>query len=249
MVNDYFDAKLGRDTGTERPLVTGNLSFKVVRRYLTYLYAAALVMCTLLPGAPARLSVVLSLMLTFWYTNHLKPLTWVKNAVCAFLIAFAPLASGSAALYLVSSSEKGVGGLIGRLGVPLGPIWRMFGMLFFGILGREMTMDCNDVENDRDVGVLTIPVVHGTTFTSKVAFGCAMATAGLALLGPIRDSLVGQVGMASWRRRLALAVLGSLIQLFGAWRVWKTEGRDPDIVHDTVERGTSTILVFLASYL
>ena len=240
VVNDYYDAKLGRDTSSDRPLVTGDLSFQVVRRYLSYLYAAALLCGVLLPGAPARLSVMLSLMLTYWYTNHLKPLTWVKNAVCAFLIAFAPLTSGSAALHLAVSS------LTPSLW-RMGPVWRVVAMLFFGILGREMTMDCNDVENDRAVGVQTIPVVYGPAFASKVALICAGIAAGLALAGPLRD--IQFVPRAVWARRLGFAATASAIQLTGAWRVWRTEGRNREIVDWSVDAGAKTILLFLASYL
>ena len=242
VVNDYYDAKLGRDQNMNRPLVTGELSFKLVRRYLSLLYAIALLCCAVLPGALARFSVILSLMLTYWYTNHLKPMTWVKNAVCAFLIAFAPLTSGSAALHLVS------GGLFHGLHVlRVGPIWRVVAMLFFGILGREMTMDCNDVENDRAVGVQTIPVVHGLAFTSRMALACAGVATALALVGPIWE--IGRVPRVTWARRLALAAVASAIQLTGAIKVWRTEGRDRDVVTSAVDDGVKTILLFLASFL
>jgi hypothetical protein len=129
VVNDYYDAKLGRDKNTDRPLAKGTLSFPLVRRYLSYLYAASLLCSALLPGAPARLSVLFALMLTYKYTNSLKPITWVKNAVCAFLIAFAPLTSGSAALFLVSEKAGMMSGL-SILGV--GSIWRVAAMVSFG---------------------------------------------------------------------------------------------------------------------
>jgi len=242
VVNDYYDAKLGRDQNMERPLVTGDLSFKLVRRYLSLLYAIALLSCAFLPGALARLSVIFSLMLTYWYTNHLKPLTWVKNAVCAFLIAFAPLTSGSAALHLVS------GGLFHGLHVlRVRPIWRVVGMLFFGIFGREMTMDCNDVENDRAVGVQTIPVVHGHAFASRMALACAGVATVFALAGPVWE--IGRVPKAIWGRRLGLAASASAIQLTGAIKVWRTEGRNGDVVSAAVDDGVKTILLFLASFL
>ena len=245
VVNDYYDAKLGRDTSADRPLVTGDLSFPLVRRYLSYLYAAALICGALLPGAPARLAVMVSLMLTYFYTNNLKPLTWVKNVVCAFLVAFAPLTSGSAALHLASASSTTLTMSWWRMG----PVWRLVAMLFFGILGREMTMDCNDVENDRAVGVQTIPVVYGPAFASRVALACAGMAAGLALVGPLRDMTTVVVPRTVWARRLGLAATASAIQLTGAWRVWQTEGRDRNTVRWAVDAGAKTILLFLASYL
>ena len=244
VVNDYYDAKLGRDTTVDHPLVAGDLSFKVVRRYLSYLYALALMCSTLLPGTLARMSVVVSLMLTYWYTNHLKPLTWIKNLVCAFLIAFAPLTSSSATLHLVTGGRNPLRGL---QVFQIVPIWRVVAMLFLGILGREMTMDCNDVENDQAVGVRTIPVVHGPAFASRVAFWCAGIASALAMAGPIYQ--IGRAPSLTWIRRLAFASAASVVQLWGAWKVWKTEGRNREVVSVAVDRGAMTILLFLASYL
>ena len=152
------------------------------------------------------------------------------------------MTSGSAALHFVSASKSGLHHLIRT-----GPIWRVVAMLFFGILGREMTMDCNDVENDRAVGVQTIPVVHGPVYASRVALLCAGISSTLALAGPLYD--IGRVPRAVWARRLGLAGSASIIQMLGAFRVWQTEGRDRDVVNRAVDAGAMFILLFLGSYL
>ena len=119
-------------------------------------------------------------MLTFWYTQHLKPKTWLKNTVCASLIALSPLASGVAAMAYTQIPPSGVT-----------PLLRVVSMLFVGILGREMTMDINDVQDDMKHGVRTVPVVYGRKFASTIGLICSLGVAGLALSGPIVE-LVGQ---------------------------------------------------------
>lgn len=79
LVNDYYDTKLGRDSNKAfQPLLKKGTNIPsptmmvVAKRFLSYLYAAALVCGAMVPGIPARLAVVMGLMLTFWYTQHLK---------------------------------------------------------------------------------------------------------------------------------------------------------------------------------
>ena len=76
VINDYYDVQLGRDTDPRKsPLVSGALPLYLVRSYLSYLYASALILSAFVPGAPARLSVVIGLVLTYFYTKYLKPQT------------------------------------------------------------------------------------------------------------------------------------------------------------------------------
>jgi 4-hydroxybenzoate polyprenyltransferase len=118
--------------------------------------------------------------------------------------------------------------------------------LFFGILGREITMDCNDVENDRAVGVRTIPVVHGPVYASRIAFASAAMSAMLALMGPLGQ--ITKLPTSVWTRRLGFAATASIIQMYGAWRVMRTEGRNREVVTTSVDAGVKTILLFVASY-
>lgn len=242
LVNDYYDYKLGVDANKLfKPLNTpSRLPLVVAKRFLSYLYAAALVCVTMVPGAPARMAVVMGLMLTFWYTQHLKPRTWLKNAVCASLIALSPLTSGVAAMSLTGTASTG-----------WLPLLRVVCMLFVGILGREMTMDINDVQDDSNHGVRTVPVVYGRKFASTVALACSMGVTALALLGPLEQSLGGK--LSSWRsplvRRWLLAILGGTAQLRRGWQVFQSEGQDPEIVSRAVEEGLLTVVVLLASFV
>ena len=124
LVNDYYDFKLGNDScKSSQPLNDPDrLSLRIVKRFLSYLYSAALVCVTMVPGVPARMAVISGLMLTFWYTQHLKPRTWLKNVVCASLISLSPLTSGIAAMSLTSSTNA----------AGIAPLLRLVSILFVG---------------------------------------------------------------------------------------------------------------------
>ena len=263
VVNDYYDCKLGRDSDPTRPLVNGTLPMPLVRCYVSYLYAACLVCVAFLPGVPARLSVVLALMLTYLYTKHLKPITWIKNLVCAVLIAFSPFTSASSAIFRTVGSESQNGTLIRVLSVP--SLWRLVSILFVGFIGREMTMDLNDVEPDRAVGVLTVPVRYGRRFGSRFALlmsGMAVLLAtvypaidlGMVVLGNHSANIAASVWirLASTPRRIwrfLLALTGSSLLLRRSLQVYRTEGQNRDIVQQAVDEGLLSILFILASFV
>ena len=230
VVNDYYDTKLGVDSlRRTRPLVSGSVPMAVAKRFLYYLYAALLLSLALVPGVPARLSVVIGLMLTFWYTKHLKPITWLKNVVCASLIALSPLTSGSAALAGIHQSTWHV--------VTVMPLWRLTGMLLCGFLGREIMMDITDVADDRLHRVRTVPVKYGRKFASLVAL---LAT-GLSVL----LALLGKESPRQW----AFAGLGSVWLLTRAWQVWRVNGEDQNVVDRAIEDGKKSVLLLLASFV
>jgi 4-hydroxybenzoate polyprenyltransferase len=283
VVNDYYDAKLGRDDVgvvtnvngdingvvnqmiNNHPLAQGRVSLPTARRFLSYLYGAALVTLACLPGVHVRLSVVLGLILTYFYTQSLKPVTWVKNVVCASLIALSPLTSGMAALTVMqqhANQQAVVGGDANTMlawtatGMILPRLWRLTATLFFGILGREIMMDCNDVENDGRANVRTVPVVHGRRFASAIAFGTTVIMAGLTVglelleivtttrTGTFLDSIPRQAA-----RRLALAGIASALTLRRSWQVYRTQGSDSKAVDKAVDESLVTVAILLASFV
>ena len=240
LVNDYYDFKLGNDSSKlYKPLTSHKVPLAVAKRFLSYLYGAALICLTMIPGIPARLSVLTGLILTFYYTQHLKPKTWLKNVVCASLIALSPLTSGATALALLNA-----------------PLWqslpasllRVVGMLFVGILGREITMDINDTRDDSLHGVRTVPVVYGQRFASTIAMACSIGAAGLALSGPLSEWWWFHQRTGGVRRRLLLATLGSVLQVRRSYQVFATEGQNEAIVSQAVDEGLLTMVPLLASF-
>ena len=239
LVNDYFDYKLGNDSLKPlKPLPAHRVDLITAKNFVSILYGIALVCVTLIPGAPARLAMLMGLILTFYYTQHLKPRTWLKNTVCATLTSLAPLTSGISALALMNQTWTN----------PVS-LWRVTAMLFVGILGREMTMDLNDVEDDSAHGVRTVPVKYGRKYASKVTFGCSMIMSVFALSGPIWQVVVEQVRTAGAVRRLSLASLGCGLMLRRAYQVFRTKGEDYEVVATAVDEGLLTVVLLMASFV
>lgn len=289
VVNDYYDARSGVDARNlltqalqkssghggettyshlDKPLATGDVPMVVAKRFLSYLYSALMICLTAVPGVASRLTVVLAAMLTFWYTQHLKPRTWLKNVSCAGLIALSPFTSGSAALHLVLESAGGGNGI--GVGSSIGPamasLWRLVLTLFSGFMSREIIMDVCDYEGDREAGVRTVPVKYGKRFATRVslAFTCAMAA--LAVGGPglglmaAWDAAVAATpttGDAFWlilrtplARKFVLATIGSGLIVRRAIQVVKTEGEDMNIAARAVdEQKEISVLFILASFI
>jgi 4-hydroxybenzoate polyprenyltransferase len=239
LVNDYYDYKLGHDTTKiYKPLPSNRITLPTVKKFLTSLYAISLMCVTVLPGVPARATVTMGLILTFWYTKHLKPKTWLKNAVCASLIALSPLTSGLAALGISESySWSGVA-----------PLLRVVSTLFVGILGREITMDINDVEDDINHGIQTVPAVYGRKFASAIGVACSFGVACLTMSAPLWKVVKGRTNIPVMRQ-LVLSSLGSFAQLWRSWQVYKTEGMDRDVNDQAVREGLLSVALILASFV
>ncbi|KAL3914080.1 MAG: hypothetical protein SGILL_006245, partial [Bacillariaceae sp.] len=227
---------LGNDVRKAKPKVP----MLVVKKALSYLYAISLFCSAMVPGIPGRVAVIGGLILTFLYTKHVKPRTWAKNALCASLISLSPLTSGLAAMSVLSSSSSNL--LFAHINWPL---VRLVTLLFVGIMGREIAMDINDVEDDAAHSVRTVPVKYGRKFASKIAWLSSLIVAGVAMSGPVLGYLDSKVAV----RRTALAGLGSLMQVRRYWKVETTEGNDPEAIKVAVDEGLLSIMVILASFI
>ena len=222
VVNDYYDSRSGVDKimftsprnvnmyPADKPLVTGEVSFSMVKEFLYYLYSCLLVTLTFIPGSPTRLSAVTATILTFIYTKHLKPRTWVKNISCATLMALSPFTSGAATLYTIMTDGKvqsllesisltatipqGMSDILRILMTSIGPLVLT---LFCGFMTREIIMDVSDYESDKTSGIMTIPVRYGRRMAIRVALGFLAAMCISACVHPI-----WQVVNLNWNRVL-----------------------------------------------
>ena len=250
---------------SDKPLASGVVSLPVAKRFLSYMYATLLLSVTFVPGTPARLSIVTGAMTTFWYTQHLKPKTWLKNVSCALLMALSPLTSGAAVMHLEALSVAAATGvkrtiwdLVGSKTVALGPL---FLALFCGFMGREIFMDVKDYQGDKKAGIETVPVRYGRRFGTAVGFGFYGMMGLVAIMGPLLDLLLGN-GVASLEgmgllqllqipvlQRLFSGSLAGIIMCFRANQIYRTEGRDETVLNKAIEEGKFTSLLVLASFL
>jgi 4-hydroxybenzoate polyprenyltransferase len=246
LVNDYYDAKLGRDALKRKEKIIlqheNAVSLNLVKELLMYMYALALLMASFLPGIPTRLAVNSALIMTYLYTKHLKPMTWIKNIVCASVISLAPWTAGSSVFHLLQNTDA----TMGILFVP--SLWRLFAVLFTGIFGREILMDCNDVEADEAAGIRTVPVVYGRLNASRIATFSAVAMLLISSTPHFLQIMAEGLSGVSLRR-LILSSIGCGAQVWGSLRVWKSKGTDPTLVDKVVNGSLLTVVFLLASFI
>lgn len=148
LLNDYYDSKSGvdfenndRTDGEEKPLVSGVISRAVVRQVITVL-CIAIITCTFaVPSNVAKLGIVASGVAVYYYTEYIKPITWVKNICCATLIAASPVVSAFAAFrQILRDSPK----TVALSASSLFPIGRMVFSMFSWCMSREIVMDIRD---------------------------------------------------------------------------------------------------------
>lgn len=171
LINDYHDHKLGVDnerTKPGRPLVTGEVAPETVKFVLKWGYATHLTLLCLVETAPMRLWVLANTLLTYLYSVHLKPLTGVKNFVCAAIVSMA-----------IGLGAIAVGGGTASLTA----VWRPMAAVAGLIWHREMVMDIKDMEGDGMAGVQTVAVAYGANralWLSLLPLACGTAAAATA---------------------------------------------------------------------
>lgn len=186
VINDYHDFVRGVDTEETkpgRPLVTREILPSEVKRALKWAYAAHLALLCLVDRAATRLWVLSSTLLTYLYSQHLKPVAGLKNFVCGATVA---MAIGLGAM----AASGGAAGL--------GAVWRPMAVAGGVISHREIVMDIKDADGDGATGVRTLPVAFGRDAALALSF--------------VPLSLAGAVGLggAGWLAVAPVAALGLL---------------------------------------
>lgn len=159
ITNDYYDARDGVDSPDDpsHPLARGRggeeeggVPLSVAKVFDSYLYASLLLSSAFVPGAASRLMVLGGAIITYLYTVHLKPRTWIKNLSCAALVGVSPVTSGLAAWHVLCDVGRpfSSGGGRGRGGVVVdaipwfrilrGPLSFLVLSLFAGIMGYDI---------------------------------------------------------------------------------------------------------------
>jgi len=169
ITNDYYDARRGVDSPDDasHPLAAragakGGVPLAVAKSFDSILYASLLLSSAFVPGVASRLMVLGGAMMTYLYTVHLKPRTWVKNLSCAALVGVSPVTSGLAAWHVLCDGvgrnyyRRGGGGGGGGAGAGAGtvvvvvdaipwfrilrsPLSFLVVSLFAGIMGYDTT--------------------------------------------------------------------------------------------------------------
>lgn len=252
--NENTTATISRSKNSVvKPLANGQVPLNLAKQFLSILYGILLVTISILPGSPTRLLAIGGSILTFYYTKHIKPKTWMKNVSCAILMSLTPLTSGYATLchpFIKTTS-------IMKNDVSFHMAWRglcpLFCSLFCGFMGREIVMDCTDFDADMNAGIKTVPVVHGKRMACKVVMLMWLASGMFMTIGPIMD-FYSIVHKGSWSivtipiiSKLIMALIGSALIAFRGIKLVLTEGRDEQMLENAIEETKLSMLFLLAS--
>ncbi len=235
-----------------KPLANGQVPLNVAKQFLSVLYGILLVTISVLPGTPTRLLAMGGSILTFYYTKHIKPKTWMKNVSCAILMSLTPLTSGYATLCHPYTKT-----LLMKNDVSFYMAWRglspLFCSLFCGFMGREIVMDCTDYDADKNAGIKTVPVVYGKRMACKVVMLMWLASGMFMTVGPIMD-FYSIILKGSWSfltipiiSKLIMALIGSAMIAFRGLQLVLTEGRDEQMLENAIEETKLSMLFLLAS--
>ena len=211
LINDYHDHKLGVDnekTKPGRPLVTGQVRPESVKLVLKWAYALHLTLLCLVDTPGMRLWVLGNTLLTYLYSVHLKPITGLKNFVCATIVS---LAVGLGALAM------------GGGGASVKAVWRPMAAVGGLIWHREIVMDIKDLDGDKLAGVRTLPVAFGAKralLLSLFPLSLATIAAATGVGGPLAAlPLLAQAVLAvrSLSCGFSPGTLKAAIELAPAW--------------------------------
>jgi geranylgeranylglycerol-phosphate geranylgeranyltransferase len=153
--NDYQDIEIDKINQPQRPLPSGQVSPKLVKRYsFVMAFLAVLISAFINP-----LAFVISLfanILLFIYSWKLKSTVLIGNLIVAFISAMSVVFGGVAA------------------GNPRPTFW-LFLIIFVAILGREVLKTMADYDGDLSENVRTVSTVWGKKAARIVFYVLAMA--------------------------------------------------------------------------
>jgi len=243
VVNDYFDYRLGTDTvegAKDNVLARKCLTLEQAKAFVSRLYSVLLLSICLVPSAPVRFLLMAGSITTFLYTQHIKPVTFLKNFACGFICCLAPAVGGMIALYPLPAASA------------IQPVLGITMALLFGIMHREILMDITDEEADRDSGVMTIPVRYGPMAAAWSAMGLVTVMSAVCL-----SSAVGPLAAEGWQLaelgprelvRLSCGVLGSGLMWTGCLNVVQ-KGGSKEACDSAIEAGKATFLLVLLGFV
>ena len=221
VINDIHDAISGVDSLNEininvynKPLVSGIVTQTQARQFLNTLYAAiAAVVIVGVKGIAGKMFFILNAIITSIYTPHLKPVTWLKNAVCAMLVAGIPICSATVALTTQ-----------GRSYLNLMRVVPLFSALYLQIFAREMVMDLKDYDGDKAAQIQTVPVKYGRKYASKIALNAVGLMGIVSIFSKL--ALRNEMSFSGFVVRILLASVGSLSMIKAMNEVRVVEGSD-----------------------
>jgi geranylgeranylglycerol-phosphate geranylgeranyltransferase len=140
-INDVFDLDIDRINKPRRPLPSGMVAPSAARRFALACFGAGILLSAAV-NAVCFVTALVSSVLLYLYSSHLKRTVFWGNITVAFMLGIALVYGGLA-----------VGGFRNAM------IVGVFAFLYN--LPREILKDIEDMEGDRSQGALTVPLRYG----------------------------------------------------------------------------------------
>jgi len=141
IINDIFDLEIDKINRPERPLPSGKISNKEAL-VLYFIFLLLSFICSWFINLPAFLIVVVSTLILYLYSKYIKRIPLVGNIIVAFLTGLVFIYGG----FVVDNPKAAI--------VPA-----LFAFLINLI--REVVKDMEDINGDRMIGVITLPIKFG----------------------------------------------------------------------------------------
>jgi 4-hydroxybenzoate polyprenyltransferase len=158
IINDIIDMRVDKQNNPDRPLVTGDITFKESMVMSFLLLTLSQFMNYKFIPLHLRNIPTLANIIIYLYTPILKRIPFIKNLSCSFLVSMSLLFTGLA-------SDTICGYVINK-NFPLLALAAQ--MLFVGSLYNEMLLDIADISGDRINKIYTLPVLIGEKETLKI---------------------------------------------------------------------------------
>lgn len=150
--NDINDIVSDRISKPHRPLVSGELNIVLAKRFAYWFFGIGITICFWwCLNEPSWLFLVTYFVLAFSYDFVKQKAAWGKCFFVALCLMM-PLCFGIMMSNLWTSSTLTV-----------------LGGFFFYVIARELLLDIQDMDGDRDAGILTLSVYYGCHVTRLLA--------------------------------------------------------------------------------
>lgn len=166
--NDVQDIEIDRINQPQRPLPSGMISLQTARVF-SFVLAGLSILTAAFISWPAALIALVSNLILYLYSVRLKSTVLLGNATVAFISALSTVFGGVAAGNVYPS------------------LW-LAGVIFAGIMGREVLKTLADYEGDLSEQVRTISTVWGGR-VARTAFFLLLGATSIIMLAPYAAEL------------------------------------------------------------
>mgnify|MGYP001346867569 FL=1 len=148
-LNDFIDLKIDQVNRPNRPLTTGLVKRNTALIFSVLLFVGGSVTALFLSKLAAMITILIVLPLIISYNLKLKQFPLVGNIVIALILGLTFVFSGA---------------VFGNIKPMIIPCFLAFGLT----LVRELVKDIEDMEGDRQSGLITFPIIAGFNRAGKL---------------------------------------------------------------------------------